>query len=397
MYPQAHIIGRGIIGLATAFALQEAGWRVSVIGPIARPGSATRAAVGVSSLRGQIATKSPLFAAKMRGHALLPGWLDRIEAASGQSIRRSFNGLYEPFYGDEDYDRLVRGLQRGQPLAAAVAEIIASNDLHAHLRRQGHFLTKELLQPFQACNGVIYYPNDGWFDADATLNALEEALRRRGALFYDWEVERLASGMDGDVEIVSRHYAHPILRSSQVVLAAGIFANEILTRCEVSYPQQQAVAGSTLILRPQHGQEERRTATLALRFGKLNILLTEAGYRIGSTSENLTTSDYREFTEAAVDSEAPLLWAAAARYLGESALTDASDIACGVRGRFDDRYPALGWIRLANGGARVLVSLGFYKNGLQLAPLFASYAANLLAGSGEIPPEFSASRFEDNA
>jgi glycine/D-amino acid oxidase-like deaminating enzyme len=67
----------------------------------------------------------------------------------------------------------------------------------------------------------------------------------------------------------------------------------------------------------------------------------------------------------------------------------------GVRARYRDQMPAVGPLFFPSGRRRLFVALGFHKNGLQLAPLFARVLLSQLWSDGTFFTQwaFSPARF----
>src|SRR5262249_7404261 len=129
----------------------------------------------------------------------------------------------------------------------------------------------------------------------------------------------------------------------------------------------------------------------AIRLGKMTALFQGDRWTIGSTSRRQADIVSCAPSEADVSRLRSLgqttfgLTGAASSFLGSF---------WGIRGRFRDRYPALGAFSLDGGLRRLWVALGFYKNGLQLGPLFArDLVRSILDGTPSgLGPRFEVSR-----
>lgn len=364
------VIGRGFVGLSVAYELTQLGFAVTVVGPRMVPGTATQAAVGLSSVKGQLLGDKPLFAAKLKGHEKLASWLSQLEKDAGVTLPRDVRGVVEPYYDVTGFDgirervfhRAFTGCHRVSLLGrTALVERFPSPLL---ARAQGGF----------------HYFADLWFDPREALRILEKVLRDRGAVFDEREVEAILPHSDRGVvlrfardDMGSKDDIVPI---SQVVLAAGVFSRKILESSGIKSMTLEAVPGDTLEL-------DTTMPDILLRQGKMNVVVSQSRLWAGSTS-------YRE-GEARPD-PARILDPFNAFLSTDRA---APRVLSGVRARFRDRCPAIGPQVLPSGDRSIWVALGFYKSGLQLGPLFAHSLARMIADPTAYPqdPSFSPARF----
>jgi len=187
------VIGRGIIGLCVAQALVEQGWQVTVIGPQALHGTASRAAVGTSNLKGNISAQNPFFALKIAAHRGLEAWLDKLERESERPIARSFTGAFEPFTDVDEYRYVRERVFHRQFTGCRDAKVVEQQWLKARFPRHEQFTSQSL--------GAYHYYRDLWFDPEQCLEALEALLRRQGTLFLDDVVDAVVPQVDGGLEL----------------------------------------------------------------------------------------------------------------------------------------------------------------------------------------------------
>ena len=337
-----------------AFALQRRGVRVRIVGPAAKLGSATVAAVGTSTLKGNILATSPLFALKMRGHAGLVDWLNTIEKASGRAVSRDFSGAFEPFYNQKEYIYQRKRVFHRQFTGCFALKVLDQRALSARFSSGGMF-------PRQTA-GAFHYFRDGWYDPLMCLAALEEALLRGGADFLCGEVVSIKPNPMGGQLIQTDAGCH---EAQQTVLAAGVFSDEILAASGFSGIRQEPVEGETVLLgAPQLND-------MVLKLGKMNLVVNAGVVRVGSSSRRQADLACCQASGLASEELAEL----------GSTLVGASSVfssAWGIRGRFKDHSPAIGTLKWANFAQPLWLATGFYKNGLQLAPLFAEKLADLM-------------------
>jgi glycine/D-amino acid oxidase-like deaminating enzyme len=344
------VIGRGIIGLAAAYRFSEAGYKVTVVGPKQLEGSASQAAVGFSSIKGHTTARTPLFRAKMLGHAGLEQWVKEVELESGQEIPHDFSGVLEPFNSDEEYQALLWRMGRDNEPFPEGAKVLSRDELSS-VCEQVDYLNSDIV-------GGIFFPTDGWYDPRCMMSALEVCLLKRQALFVEHQVLRiLPNGISGlDVETVGG-----IIRSDDVLLAAGIFSDEILINSGLNDLKLISVLGHSLSInangcRP-HATVKSRFSLIGckdeIRFGSTSFRESANGCAIRKKGFDLLKSEFGKIfnSNREIDSETTTLnW--------------------GFRARFKDRLPAVGDIPIGT-NRKLSVALGFYKNGMQLADLSA--------------------------
>lgn len=353
-HAHVHVIGRGIVGLSIAFALQRRGVRVRIVGPAAKLGSATVAAVGTSTLKGNILATSPLFTLKMRGHAGLVDWLDSIEKASDRAVSRDFSGAFEPFYNQKEYVYQRKRVFHRQFTGCFALKILDQKALSGRFSSGGLF-------PRQAL-GAFHYFRDGWYDPLTCLAALEEALKRGGADFLSGQVVNIKPNPMGGQLIQTDAGCY---EAQQTVLAAGVFSDEILAASGFSGIRQEAVEGETVIM------DAPQLNDMVLKLGKMNLVVHAGVVRVGSSSRRQADLLHCQASGPAAQELADL----AATLVGASPVFSS---AWGIRGRFKDHCPAIGSLKWANFAQPLWLATGFYKNGLQLAPLFAEKLADLM-------------------
>ena len=358
------VIGRGIIGLCVAQALVEQGWQVTVFGPQALHGTASRAAVGTSNLKGNISAQNPFFALKIAAHRGLEAWLDKLERLSERPVARSFMGAFEPFTHVDEYRYVRERVFHRQFTGCRDAKVVEQQWLKARFPRHEQFTSKSL--------GAYHYYRDLWFDPEQCLEALEVLLRRQGTLFRDDLVDAVVPQVDGGLEL---RLSGQGLRVSEVVLAAGIFSNQVLVNSGIPGIFQEPVEGETLIAQ-LFGVD-----SVNLKVGKMNYVVHDGILRAGSSSRR--QSDLLKCSPS--PETAAFLRQDAQRFIN----FDSYRTVWGVRGRFKNRMPGIGSVFFPSFPShRLWLALGFYKNGLQLGHLFANNLAMLMGNSTVISTAF---------
>ncbi len=154
------VVGQGVVGLISALRLIDAGFRVTLVAPSDDKRQASKACLGVSSLKGLILANDPLFSLKLRGHRALSALIQELEKRSGTLIPHSFSGVSEVFSGASEYQQIKKRIYH-QGFQGAF----------------GSFLkTKMGPQGSPGRSGELFYPFDGWYDPEAFLGALRVIL-----------------------------------------------------------------------------------------------------------------------------------------------------------------------------------------------------------------------------
>ena len=302
-------------------------------------------------MKGKIHASKPLFAVKMSGHEGMPPWIRDVEVRSGCKIRHDFSGLFEPFSTTKEFDWIRERVFHKEFSGCLNVDLLAQTEFAAkglplHLTRT-------------SWKGAFRFPKDGWVHPEDLLDALEAAHLNAGGTFLEQNVERITPTAGPGLALETDG---GVLEAKTVIVAAGIFSNEILSASGFKNLIQLQLAGETLV-----GRDDGPEANLALRIGKLNYVRAGTEIRIGSTpfdgiSEDLETVSAKAF-----------------------GLLKNSVRKAGIRGRYRDRMPAIGQIFFPDRDVGPWVSTGYHKNGYQLAHLFAQKLSSLLDGGPTTP------------
>lgn len=344
---------------------------MTVIGPKERGGTASHAAIGVSSLKGHILPSQTLFLAKLKGHEQLPQWLAKIERDSGRSIPQLKSGVVEPFFDKAGFSYLSERVFHGKFRGCLRARLVGPNE-------QGEpLLGAALLQ--ESPRGAFHYPGDLWFDPVVTLQALELAiLRLEGKIIADTAL-RVIPRDTGNIEVRCSGGAY---EAKDIVVAAGAFTTEILAESGLPALPLQLSPGETAYA------QTAADLSMNLRLGKTNYVGCGSELRWGSTSRTGNTLD-KELALGPSALEIDRLWQEASRLLKPGFLQrDRMTVRWGLRTRVRDRAPVVGPLFWPNsepkppqGHQKVWVAVGFYKNGLQLAGFLARHLGDALCGA----------------
>lgn len=362
------IVGRGIAGLSAAFALGLRGISVAVIGPDQPSSAATHAAVGLSSLKGQHHAQKPLFAAKVEGHLALWSWLTEVESVSGLPIPRCRSLGYEPYWTVTEYERIRERVFHRSFAGHTGAETVPT-------------LPPAVEQRFvDRPRGSAVYDSEIWYDPRSCMRALEAAILRAGGRVFDDIVTRIETSGSRLCAIgQGERYESPHL-----ILAAGVHCDQVLEASGIKGPKQKAVFGETLVF-----DNLPHSSPQIIHMEKKHLVAFGQQVLFGSSSVSLNDSSgyVGEGHNPALDLDP--------RLRGIDFNNSFSTRLQGIRGRYSDIAPCVGLLNLPKSEAKLMLFSGFYKSGLQLAPLFAAKLASYYAGCSAFfcDSQFSVDRF----
>lgn len=349
------VVGGGVIGLAVAWRLAEAGRQVVVLDPAPGSGASYAAAGMLAPVAEAVFGEDDLLALNVAAAAAWPGFAAELEAAAGQAV------------GYEAAGTLLVALE--------AADRSHLQDLHAYHERLG--LASRWCGP-SACRSLepalspglhagVLAEVDARVDNRRLLAALVEACRRAGVVLEERSVEALApspSGIGGVV--VDGEVRHAEL----VVLAAG-HASALPGLPEGFTLPVRPVKGQILRLRTRDGDPLLERTVHAYLQGTSVYLVPRGDGRIvaGATSEeqgedvSTTAAGVHRLLHDAIT----VLPA-----LEEAELVEAT---ARLRPGSPDNAPLLGPLP---GVAGLFLATGHYRNGILLAPLTAELALEVL-------------------
>jgi glycine/D-amino acid oxidase-like deaminating enzyme len=155
----------------------------------------------------------------------------------------------------------------------------------------------------------------------------------------------------------------------------------------ISRPKQKGVYGETLVT-PKFSH----ACPQIIHMGQKHLIGFEGTGRFGSSA--LDTTDFSpglRFKDGNGEGRLHM----DPRFVDLGFNPSLSTTYAGVRGKYRDIAPCIGELKVPNSPRNVVVFSGFYKSGLQLAPLFSAKLAKFYAGSSAFlcETQFSVGRF----
>ena len=328
------VVGRGIAGLASAYyikkVLPEA--ELTLVGLKGVSGHrASEVAQGLVCNKGLLVAFSPLFSEKLASLNAIQRFLDDLEAESGCSILRDFNGVFEPVH--EDYQRRVGRIYKKRYLGLLGTTLAES------------------------CDGIgLSYPFDGCFSVPEALAALEKLLSAC-AKVLDAEVLSVRSSAN-TVKLVDGVE----LSFDKLVLAAGSANDELMKRSQLPFPILRKVAGQTLEM-----SFSKESKFMPQTSGLFSIVSNRSSARVGATS---LKKDYLDAGDL-VEGREQLLSKLESFHIKHLEKPIGFIDWWGIRSLTKDRMPYFGQIPDTD----IQTLGGLYKSGWQLAPTMAKNLA----------------------
>jgi glycine oxidase len=351
------IVGAGIIGYAVAYELAARGAEVRLIDPRGLGQGATRASAGI--LAPHIEGHSPdLLRLGVCSLDHYDRFIGRVAADAQSAIEYRRSGTLQVARTDAEAGELEEAArllaQRGAPYTA----------VDGSGARQ--------LEPSLAgdiCAGLLV-PNHGYVGVATLMAALAAASRRRGARLDLSPVDRIESA--GGVRI---HAGSERIESDAVVVAAGSWSGGISMAPAAAAPLRP-VRGQIVQLRFDAPPLTRVVWGAASGSVAYLVPWTDGTVLVGATSEDVG------FDESVTATAVAQLRNAASQLLPASRTARFIEARAGLRPATPDELPIVGRSSTMRG---VYYATGHYRNGVLLAPLTASFVADLVLDGRERP------------
>lgn len=351
------IIGGGLMGLAIAWELRQAGATVQVLSRDFKAAAGHAAAGMLAPEAEQLPRDSALFQLAIQSRELYPTWIQALESCTGSSTDYWPCGILAPVYDSGTIP---------QPESSLPATWLTPDELH---HRYPGFSDQVI--------GAYWYPRDAQVDSRALMQALWLACRQSGVDIVEGvAVEMIHSHCD---RITSLQTSQGMVVADHYILATGAWSQTLLP-VPVSPRKGQMLALQTPAA-PVQGGLPLQTVIFA---PDIYIVPRQSGRIIlGATSEDV--GFLPENTAAGIHS---LLRAAVHLF---PALKDCpiQELWWGYRPTASDELPIIGASTYEN----LTLATGHHRNGILLAPITAQLIRDWVLDQHQ-SPLLSAFRFD---
>lgn len=416
MKKEIHIIGGGIIGLSSAWYLNEAGFAVTLIDrtdlsegtshgnagmivpshfvPLATPGVITQ------GLQWLLNSKSPFYI-KPRLSLELASWLWQFHRActpgkvkKAMPILKAYNEYsktaYQAFAQNPDFDFCFeeKGLLMLYQSAKLEKEEIEMAEKAHSLGMEAEILTSEQVQALESgtrvnVSGGIYYPGDAHLYPNLFMQQLTKTLQAKGVQFIRGKSVQDLRTEKGKVSqlLLSDGQSLPC---EQIVLAAGSWTAKVAQKAGIRLLLQDGKGYSTTLKQPA----QRPTIPTLLAEAKVAVTPMGEDLRIGGTLEisNLSSKISTPRVKGIMES--------IPRYYPDMdvALPQKEQTWHGFRPCTPDGLPYLGYSRKMD---NLFIATGHAMMGMSLGPGTGKLVADMMQGkSTEVPVDlFAVDRF----
>lgn len=347
------IAGGGVIGLAIAWRLAEAGVCVDLFDPAPVGKAASWAAGGMLAAGVEHESADAGFYAFARAsQELWPGFAGALEAASGVDVHLDCEGTLVAVY-DDGAAANWRALQERRAAGG-----VSLSWLDAEAARA--------LEPGLAPGllGALFSPLDGQVDNRRLATALFAACKGAGVRLHERQgIDRILIERNRVVGIAVRG---EMIRTDRLVLAAGAWSGAIEGLSDESRPPVRPLKGQMVALRaadpaqlPRHVVWGPGLYCVPRRDGRLLLGATseEAGFDTGLTAGGI----------------GGLLSAAAALFPATAGF-GFEEVWAGLRPATPDGLPILGETAIQG----LFMATGHHRNGILLLPITTAVLADLL-------------------
>jgi glycine oxidase len=361
------VVGGGVIGLACAWRLAQAGAEVVVLERGEPGGGATRVAAGMLAPVGELTFGEPeLLELTLAAARLYPEFVAELERATGGST------------GYERLGALHVALDRDE-----AAQLRRVHDLQRSLELEAEWLSTRQCRELEpglapAFHGGVLAAGEAAIDPRALIGVLLAACRgegvevRTGTEVVDgiFEGDRLvgvrAAKGQSDVQ---RTFDRPLdIRGGTVVLANGAWSRRADWLPEEARPAVRPVKGQAVELRARDAEPPAR-----------HILASERVYLVPRSDGRLVvgaTVEEMGFDTTVTAGGVHELLREAYRLLPDVAEMELVGATAALRPGTPDNLPRVGPGEIDG----LVLATGHYRNGILLAPLAGQAVAELLSG-----------------
>ncbi|MCB0870788.1 MAG: glycine oxidase ThiO [Solirubrobacterales bacterium] len=350
----AIVVGGGLIGLATAWELREAGASVTVLEKESPGCGASRVAAGMLAPIGELDFGEPeLLAMNLKSRELYPDFVGKIESETGLDTGyRNCGALHVALDRDESGElKRIMELQQSHGLDSKWLGPMAARDLEPGI------------SPSLA--GAVLVEEDAVVDPRALVEALRAGLSGRGVRIEISEATGLV--LEGD-RVIGVETPAGTFGAGAVVAAPGAEAGIAPWLPEEVRPPVRPVKGQVVEL---GGDPEDPACQRILGSERVYIAPRPDGRVIlGATVEEMG------FDQRVTGGGIHELLREAYRLLPDVAEMEFLGATAGLRPGTPDNLPVIGRTEIEG----LILATGHYRNGILLAPVTAKSVAGLIGG-----------------
>ncbi|WP_072474452.1 NAD(P)/FAD-dependent oxidoreductase [Amycolatopsis australiensis] len=368
------VIGAGIVGLACALELAQAGTSVAVVAPRTgdHAGQASRAAGAMLTVFSEVEAAHPQqrveveVAERVAARAGYDAWLEQVADLAGRPAPALTPGVWVTASVPADRGEL-----------AAIAAAAANAGLAGQLHSPGDVPGLHSKSVFEA----LWLPGEAGVDAgELVAAAAAAAMAHPRIAWFDADASRITdNGTDLRIEVTD---GEPVT-AEHLVLAAGVQTSAIVRRSPglaLDLPPVLAGRGVSMMLQavPERVESPIRTPNRGFACGAHLVARSDGRTYLGATNRLSTRPEPGR--RASVDEIATLLHDGVHEL--NAGLRDAqvTDVRVGYRPYTVDHLPLVG--RTAN--HKVLVATATYRCGILLAPRVATLIRSELEHPGTL-------------
>ena len=366
------VVGAGVIGLTTAFALTQRGHTVTIFDPFPGRGASFVAAGMIAPMTEAGHGEESLIALSLEAARRWPAHAHEIDSRTSYHVGLNRSGTLLVAFDANDRARIRSMLPLYEALGLA-SEWHGSGSLRA---------LEPLLAP--GVRGGIEAPGDIQVDNRQLLSSLTDALRRAGVHIVR---ERVTGVLSNGAKTTGVATPHQRYDASTVVLCAGYDVSGI----------EGLPVHDEIVIRPVKGQILRlfqRDPRLRLRFSVRALVAGSAIYLVPRSSGKVVvgaTVEEQGVSFSATAGAAYSLLRDAINVVPAIAEAEIEGFEVGLRPATRDNAPIIGASSLEG----LAYALGGYRHGVLLSPVVADCIVELIE-SGTVPEiawPFSPERF----
>lgn len=344
------VIGAGIVGCAVAYELARRGASVEIVDDRPAGMGATQAAAGVLAPFIEARDGGPLLDLTAGSLELFDGFVQRVSADSGLSIRYQRSGTLDVALHEDSYAHL-----------AATCDLLTVRGVTAHLLDGPGVRSYEPNVTGAAVGGLLI-PTHGFVSASDLTRALVAAARTHGAQIIEHGRARRIVQKSGELVVETERGS---LSGDAVVLAAGSWSGQVVIDGATQHAPVRPIRGQLL----QLGWTGAPLGRVIWGERCYVVPWPDRTVLVGATVEDVGFDERTTVTgvQGLIESVCELL--------PDARRASFATPRVGLRPGTPDQLPLIGPSAVLPG---LMYATGHYRNGVLLAPLTARLVADAL-------------------